>query len=81
MVAAPVLYRDSQVRDVLAFAGKDGYVTGVDRDTHEEIFRTPVTTIEALPKSATAAGVRHLPGLCGRRRVERARLSIVSITH
>jgi alcohol dehydrogenase (cytochrome c) len=65
IAAAPVLYRDSQVRDVLAFAGKDGYVRGIDRDTHEEIFHTPVTTIEARPDGATASGVRICPGYAG----------------
>src|SRR5580704_6910781 len=65
IAAAPVLYRDSQVRDVLAFAGKDGYVRGIDRDTHEEIFHTPVTTIETRPDGATASGVRICPGYAG----------------
>ena len=65
LVAPPVLYRDSKVRDVLAFGGKDGYVTGIDRDTHKPIFRTAVTTIEAAPKGATAEGVRICPGYAG----------------
>jgi alcohol dehydrogenase (cytochrome c) len=65
LAAAPVLYRDSQVRDILAFAGKDGYVRGIDRDTHEEIFRTPVTTIEAHADGATPSGVRICPGYAG----------------
>ncbi len=65
LVAAPVLYRDSQIRDVLAFGGKDGYVTGIDRDTHQRIFRTPVTTFESAPKEPTAAGVRICPGYAG----------------
>jgi glucose dehydrogenase len=60
-----VLYRDSKVRDVLAFGGKDGYVTGIDRDTRKPIFRTPVTTIVDAPKSATPAGVRICPGYAG----------------
>jgi glucose dehydrogenase len=42
LVAAPVLYRDSKVRDLVVIAGKDGYVTAVDRDTHKVVFRTPV---------------------------------------
>jgi alcohol dehydrogenase (cytochrome c) len=65
IAAAPVLYRDSRVRDVMAFAGKDGYVRGIDRDTHEEIFHTPVTTIEARPDGATTSGVRVCPGYAG----------------
>jgi alcohol dehydrogenase (cytochrome c) len=65
LVAAPILYRDSQVRDVLAFGGKDGYVTALDRDTHQRIFRTPVTTIEGPYPGATPQGVRICPGYAG----------------
>jgi alcohol dehydrogenase (cytochrome c) len=65
LVAAPVLYRDSQVRDVLAFAGKDGYVTALDRDTHQRLFHTPVTTIEGPYPGATPQGVRICPGYAG----------------
>jgi alcohol dehydrogenase (cytochrome c) len=65
LVAAPVLYRDTQVRDVVAFAGKDGYVTGVDRDTHQRIFRTPLITMNGPFKSATHEGVRSCPGYAG----------------
>jgi alcohol dehydrogenase (cytochrome c) len=65
LVAAPVLYRDSQVRDVLAFGGKDGYVTAVDRDTHKVIFRTPVTTIGGPYKGPTPEGLRICPGYAG----------------
>lgn len=65
LVAAPVLYRDNRVRDVLAFGGKDGYVTGIDRDTHQVIFHTPVTTVESQPASATEAGARVCPGYAG----------------
>ena len=39
MVAPPVLYRADGARDVLVFGGKDGYVTAVDRDTHQQLFR------------------------------------------
>jgi len=65
IVAAPVLYRDTQVRDVVAFAGKDGYVTGVDRDTHQRIFHTPLITMNGPFKSATREGVRSCPGYAG----------------
>jgi alcohol dehydrogenase (cytochrome c) len=65
LVAAPVLYRDSRIRDVVAFGGKDGYVTAVDRDSHDVLFRTPVTTMVPLPKRATPQGVRACPGYAG----------------
>ncbi len=65
LVAAPVLYRDSRARDILAFAGKDGYITAVDRDTHRPIFHTPVTRIGTPHTAATAAGVDACPGYAG----------------
>jgi alcohol dehydrogenase (cytochrome c) len=65
LAAAPVLYRDRQVRDVVAFAGKDGYVTALDKDTRKPLFRTPVTTVEHSHKGATPQGVRVCPGFAG----------------
>ncbi len=65
LVAAPVIYRDSSIRDIVAFGGKDGFVTALDRDTHQQIFRTPVTTFEGYHKGATAQGVRICPGYAG----------------
>jgi alcohol dehydrogenase (cytochrome c) len=65
LAAAPVLYRDSKIRDVLAFGGKDGYVTAIDRETHQPIFRTPVTTIEQAPPNPTREGIRTCPGYAG----------------
>src|SRR5688572_30773222 len=61
LAAPPVLYRDGKIRDIVAFGGKDGYVTAVDRDTRKVIFRTPVTTVENFHKAATPAGVRVCP--------------------
>jgi PQQ-dependent dehydrogenase (methanol/ethanol family) len=65
LVAPPVLYRASKVRDLLVFGGKDGYVTAVDRDTHKEVFRTAVTTVERAPKMPTPEGRRMCPGYAG----------------
>ena len=65
MVAPPVLYRIAGPRDYLVFGGKDGYVTAVDRDTHEQLFRVPVTTIEPMPKFPTKEGMRMCPGYAG----------------
>jgi alcohol dehydrogenase (cytochrome c) len=65
LVAAPVLYRDNQARDMLVFAGKDGYVRGVDRDTRQEVFHTPVTTVVNAPAMPTTAGIRTCPGYAG----------------
>jgi alcohol dehydrogenase (cytochrome c) len=65
MVAPPVLYRIDGARDYLVFGGKDGYVTAVDRDTHQQLFRVPVTTIERMPKMPTKEGLRMCPGYAG----------------
>jgi alcohol dehydrogenase (cytochrome c) len=65
MVAPPVLYRIEGARDYLVFGGKDGYVTAVDRDTHQQLFRVPVTTIEHAPKLPTREGMRMCPGYAG----------------
>jgi len=65
MVAPPVLYRIAGARDFVAFGGKDGYVTAVDRDTHQQVFRVPVTTIEHMPKLPTKEGRRMCPGYAG----------------
>ncbi|HUN72994.1 MAG TPA: PQQ-binding-like beta-propeller repeat protein [Steroidobacteraceae bacterium] len=65
LAAAPVLYRDTQGRDVLAFGGKDGYVTALDRDTHKALFHTAVTTVQPYPRAATREGVRICPGYAG----------------
>jgi len=65
LAAPPVLYRTADVRDYLVFAGKDGYVTAVDRDTRKVVFRTPVTRIENAPAGPTPEGVRICPGFAG----------------
>ena len=40
-------------------------MTAVDRDTHAQIFRVPVTTIERMPKMPTKEGARMCPGYAG----------------
>ncbi|MEO8754339.1 MAG: PQQ-binding-like beta-propeller repeat protein, partial [Casimicrobiaceae bacterium] len=65
LVAPPVVYRGANVRDILAFGGKDGHVTGIDRDTHKVIFRTPVTTVAHMPKMPSREGMRVCPGFAG----------------
>ena len=65
IVAAPVVYRVGNAKDILAFGGKDGYVTGLDRDTHKVLFRTPVTTIVQAPPVPTKEGTKSCPGYAG----------------
>jgi alcohol dehydrogenase (cytochrome c) len=41
---SPSLYRSRSGKNMLAIAGKDGTVLGIDRDSKELVFRTPGTT-------------------------------------
>jgi len=43
--SAPTLYRTRSGKDMMAIAGKDGYLFGVDRATKTAVFRRPATTI------------------------------------
>jgi PQQ-dependent dehydrogenase (methanol/ethanol family) len=65
LVAAPVLYRTDGARDFIAIGGKDGYVTLVDRDSKEVVFRTPVTTVEEIHAKPSTEGSRMCPGYAG----------------
>jgi alcohol dehydrogenase (cytochrome c) len=46
-------------------AGKDGYAYGLDRATHQLLFRTPTTTIKNEGKAPTPEGFMVCPGLSG----------------
>jgi alcohol dehydrogenase (cytochrome c) len=65
LAAAPVLYRNPQIRDVAAFVGKDGYLTALDRDTHKPLFRTPLLPMMNAGTPATPEGTRVCPGFAG----------------
>ncbi|MEY2854187.1 MAG: hypothetical protein RL030_1319 [Pseudomonadota bacterium] len=65
IAAGPLLFRDSRARDLLVISGKDGYVTAVDRDTKQRVYRTPVTTVLPPPKAITPEGVKTCPGFAG----------------
>ena len=69
--AAPALYTSGTGAKLLAAGSKDGNLYGIDRSTHEVLFKTPVTTIEnsgARPDSRRRPG---LPGPARWRRMER----------
>jgi PQQ-dependent dehydrogenase (methanol/ethanol family) len=63
--AAPVVFRDPNLRDILAFAGKDGRLVALDRNSHEVLYSTPVTTIENINAVADEKGQHVCPGLLG----------------
>ena len=65
LAAAPVLYRDKEIRDMLVFGGKDGHIVAIDRATHKPTFRTAVTRIENPTAPPTEEGTLVCPGFAG----------------
>ena len=56
---------DGKPRRLVVTAGKDGLLRTLDRDTHEALYATPVTTIENVEAPITEAGTHACPGLLG----------------
>ena len=54
--------RDSRL---LATVGKDGVLRTLDRDSHEMIYSTPVTTMKNVDAPVTKEGVEACPGVLG----------------
>ncbi len=52
-------------RRVVATAGKDGMLRGLDRETHEILFATPVTTRENADVPVGFSPLRACPGVLG----------------
>ena len=65
LAAAPMLYWNSKGRPMVAIGSKDGYLYGVDRETHKRVFKIPVTTIQKPDRAPTAQGVHSCPGPLG----------------
>jgi alcohol dehydrogenase (cytochrome c) len=63
--AAPVMFRDPDIRDLVVYVGKDGQLTALDRATKKKIYSTAVTTVNNIDAVATEAGVHVCPGLNG----------------
>jgi alcohol dehydrogenase (cytochrome c) len=63
--AAPMLYFNSQGARMVALGSKDGYVYGVNRETRERLFKTPVTTIKNAGVVPTREGIDVCPGPLG----------------
>jgi alcohol dehydrogenase (cytochrome c) len=61
--AAPMLYRDGEDRDMVAVAGKDGYLHAIDRVHQIARFRVPTTTV-GITKGAAGSSV-VCPGIGG----------------
>lgn len=56
---------DGRERNLVATVGKDGILRSVDRNTHEALYATPVTTIKDVDKPVTPEGVSVCPGVLG----------------
>jgi len=65
LAAAPMLYWNSKGHPMVAIGSKDGYLYGVDRETHNRVFKIPVTTIQKPDRAPTAQGVHSCPGPLG----------------
>jgi alcohol dehydrogenase (cytochrome c) len=65
LAAAPMLYWNSKGHPMVTVGSKDGYLYGVNRETHKRVFITPVTTISKPEKAPSARGVHSCPGPVG----------------
>jgi len=65
LAAAPMLYSNSKGEEMVAAAGKDGYLHLVNRATHAAVSKTPVTTVDEIPTSPTPEGIKACPGIAG----------------
>ena len=54
-----------KTRQLMATAGKDGMLRVLDRDSHDVLFATPVTTRENVDAPITVAGTHACPGILG----------------
>jgi alcohol dehydrogenase (cytochrome c) len=63
--AAPMLYFNSKGERMVAFGGKDGYLYGVNRETHKRVFKTAVTTITKPNPIPNTKSVEVCPGILG----------------
>ena len=52
-------------RQVVSVAGKDGILRAVDRESHEQIYEVPLTTIADAEVEPTVYGVHTCPGVLG----------------
>lgn len=52
-------------RDMVITVGKDGILRTLDKQTHEPLYETPITTIENYDVPVTPEGVHACPGVTG----------------
>lgn len=65
VAAAPVLLTTARGRHIVAEAGKDGHLYGIDRDSGQIIYKTVLTTLYNTDAPLTETGTRFCPGVQG----------------
>jgi alcohol dehydrogenase (cytochrome c) len=65
IAASPALITTGSGASLMAVAGKDGHVYGVDRASGRIVYRTSVSTLENVEAPPTASGTRFCPGVDG----------------
>ena len=56
---------DNVSRDLVATVGKDGILRTLDKNTHQPLYETPITTIKNQDVPVTPEGVHACPGVTG----------------
>jgi alcohol dehydrogenase (cytochrome c) len=65
IAASPILFTSRAGHKMVAVAGKNGYLYGLDRDLSKVAYQVPVTTIDNVDAPLTAEGTRFCPGTQG----------------
>ena len=65
LAASPILFRSKAGKKMVAAAGKNGFLYGLDRDLKNVHYTVPVTRIENVDAPLTKEGTRFLPGAQG----------------
>lgn len=65
LAASPALFTSKAGKKMVAAAGKNGFLYGLDRELKTVLYKVPVTRIENTEAPLTTEGTRFLPGAQG----------------
>jgi len=65
VAASPILFTSRNGARMVAVAGKNGYLVGLDRTLNNVLYKVAVTTIDNIDAPMTKDGTRFLPGSQG----------------
>jgi len=65
MSSPPVLYATKDGKAMVSAAGKDGYIYGIDRTSHNIVWQTAGVRIQNFKTAPTVKGVHICPGVLG----------------